>query len=167
MSNTLISIRPAQYSDLPDVAQIDFAAFSPYGTEESAEIFEKRLRTFPEGFVVAEQNETIVGYGTSEKWLVDREPELDEDPSLTHHSDGRIFCITAMAVDLDYWRRGIGSLILEALLSIAKHHGCEKVVLETTHAQGLYEKHGFSTVAERTQRDVSLSIMELELNSHS
>jgi len=37
-------------------------------------------------------------------------------------------------------------------------------VLETTHAQGLYLKRGFKTIQSRSERGVTLDIMELDLN---
>ena len=49
----------------------------------------------------------------------------------------------------------------------ARRHGCTTIILETTHAQGLYLKRGFSVVRERQERGVDLSVMRLELDSRS
>ncbi len=57
------------FSELPSITALDFAAFSPYGTQESADIFQARLETFPAGFIVIEDQAQIVAYGSSEKWL--------------------------------------------------------------------------------------------------
>ncbi len=57
-------------------------------------------------------------------------------------------------------------LVLDKLMEIAHNEGCRKIVLETTHAQGLYLKRGFKTVQNRTERDVSLDVMSLDIESY-
>jgi N-acetylglutamate synthase-like GNAT family acetyltransferase len=98
--------------------------------------------------------------------LIEREPGLDEDPATTHHLDGRIFCITGMAVKMKYRKRGYGLVILDKLIEIAHREGCRKILLETTHAQGLYLKRGFTTVQNRAERGISLDVMSLEIESY-
>ena len=44
---------------------------------------------------------------------------------------------------------------------------CQHVVLETTHAQGLYERLGFFRTGERTQDGVTLTVMQLDLANDS
>ena len=63
------SIRPAYRADLPQVIQLDSAAFSPYGTAESPEVIRARQQVFPAGFVVAEADGRIIGYGSAEEWI--------------------------------------------------------------------------------------------------
>lgn len=160
-------LRFAAVADLPQVANLDHEAFSPYGTAESADVFVKRLLVFPDGFVVVEDRGAIVGYGCGEKWLGLEEPTLDEDPALRHHADGTVFCITGMAVRLSHRGRGYGLAIAQRLLTIAREQGCRHVVLETTHAQGLYERLGFFRTGERTQDGVTLTVMQLDLADDS
>lgn len=156
-------IRQAAPADLPEIADLDYEAFSPYGTAESHAVFAARLAAFPEGFIVAEVEGTIAGYGCSEKWRQDREPVLNEDPTQIHCSDGRIFCITGMAVRRAQRGKGLGLAILDYLISMGHHHNCASIILETTHAQGLYARRGFQVIREREQDSVRLSIMQLEL----
>lgn len=156
-------IRPVVESDLPKVIEIDHEAFSPYVTTEEPEIFGKRFLAFPDGFIVAEYNGQVVGCGTSERWLTEREPTMNEDPLLTHHAEGKIFCITGMAVRKVFRGQGIGSSLLIRLVSFAREMGCEKIVLETTHAQDFYLRLGFRVVCEKVQWDVKLKIMEFKL----
>ena len=156
-------IRPATPEDIPQVIQLDFEAFSPYGTAESPAIIRARQQVFPEGFVVAEIAGRIVGYGSSEKWSAMREPGLDENPYDTHDPNGPIFCITGMAVAEAHRGQGIGTAMTRRLIDIARAHGCTRVVLETTHAQAFYHRLGFETLAERHERGVQLYIMEKPL----
>jgi ribosomal protein S18 acetylase RimI-like enzyme len=164
--NTKILVRNARDQDMSAVAEIDAEAFSPYGTAEKPETFQLRLTAFPDGFIILIADNEIAAYGCSEKWLTEREPSLDENPLVSHQPDGRIFCITAMAVKTKYRGRGYSLLILDKLIEIAHKEGCRKIVLETTHAQDLYLKRGFKVVQNRTERGISLDVMSLEIESY-
>ncbi len=161
--NTRILVRNARDQDLPAVVEIDAEAFAPYGTAENPETFQLRLKAFPDGFIILVADNEIAAYGCSEKWLTERDLGLDENLLATHQLDGKIFCITGMAVKMKYRKRGYGLLILDKLIEIARGEGCKKIVLETTHAQDLYLKRGFKTVRNRTEREISLDIMSLDL----
>ena len=163
--NTKILVRNAREQDISGVAEIDAEAFSPYGTAEKPETFQLRLTAFPNGFIVLVADNEIAAYGCSEKWLTEREPGLDENPLKTHQPNGRIFCITAMAVKGKYRGRGYSLLILDKLIETAHSEGCKKIIIETTHAQDLYLKRGFKTVRNRTERGISLDVMSLDLQS--
>ncbi|MBL8062925.1 MAG: GNAT family N-acetyltransferase [Anaerolineales bacterium] len=159
-------VRNAREQDIPTVAEIDVEAFSPYGTAEKPETFQLRLTAFPDGFIILIADNEIAAYGCSEKWLTEREPGLDENPMSTHQPDGRILCITGMAVKMKYQKRGYGLLILDKLIEIAHREGCRKIVIETTHAQGLYLKRGFKVIQNRTERGISLDVMSLDIESY-
>ena len=164
--NTKILVRNARDQDISAVAEIDVEAFSPDGTAEKPETFELRLTAFPDGFIVLIAENEIAAFGCSEKWLTEREPGLDENPMITHQPDGRILCITSMAVKMKYRGRGYGLLVLDKLIEIAHREGCRKIVIQTTDAQGLYLKRGFATVQSRTEREASLDVMALDIESY-
>ena len=164
--NTKILVRNAREQDIPAVVEIDTEAFSPYGTAEKPETFQRRLTAFPDGFIILVADNEIAAFGCSEKWLTEREPGLEENPLETHQPGGRILCITAMAVKKNYQGRGYSLLILDKLIEIAHRHGCRKIVLETPHAQDLYQKRGFKTVQNRTERGISLDVMSLDIESY-
>ncbi len=157
-------IRYARRADIPAIADLDYEAFNPYGTAENQETFYRRYIAFPHGFVVLEVDEEIVAYGCSEKWLADRDPRLEEDPIKTHQPGGKIFCITGMAVRLKYRGKGYGLAVLDKLIEIAHQEGCIKIVLETTHAQGLYIKRGFQIIRSRIERGMRLDVMLVDLD---
>jgi N-acetylglutamate synthase-like GNAT family acetyltransferase len=164
--NTNILVRKAREQDIPAVVEIDTEAFTPYGTAEKPETFPLRLTAFPDGFIILVADNEIAAYGCSEKWLTEREPGLDENPLVTHQPEGRILCITSMAVKKKYRGRGYGLRILDKFLEISHREGCKKIVLETTHAQGLFLKRGFKTVQNRAEHGISLDVMSLDIESY-
>ena len=161
--NTKILVRNARDQDIPSVVEIDTEAFSPYRTAEAPQTFQFRLTAFPDGFIILIADNEIAGYGSSEKWLTEREPRLDENPLVTHQLDGRILCITSMAVKRKFRGRGYGLRLLDKFMEIAHRERCQKIVLETTHAQGFFQKRGFKTVQNRRERGVSLDVMSLDV----
>jgi ribosomal protein S18 acetylase RimI-like enzyme len=164
--NTKILVRNAREQDISAVAEIDAEAFSPYGTAEKPETFQLRLTAFPNGFVILVAENEIAAFGSSEKWLTEREPGLDENPLVSHQPDGRILCITALAVKKKYRGRGYSLLVLDKLIEIAHNEGCRKIVLETPHDQDLYLKRGFKTMRNRTERGISMDVMSLDIESY-
>lgn len=88
--------------------------------------------------VVARSDELIVATGT----VVPREPEVAE--------------IVRMSVRRDYRRSGVGSLVVEELVSTARVWGASRVILETTaHWQDVtafYQSNGFSSPIVRAAR---------------
>ena len=163
---TKVLVRNAREQDMLSVAEIDAEAFSGDGTAEKPETFQLRLTAFPDGFLILIADNEIAAFGCSEKWLTEREPALDQNAMVTHQPDGRILCITAMAVKMNKRGRGFGLLMLDKLMEIAHNEGCKKIVVETSQAQGLYLKRGFKTVQNRTERGVSLDVMSLDIESY-
>ena len=164
--NTKILLRNAREQDISAVAEIDAEASSPYGTAEKPETFQLRLTAFPNGFIILVADNEIAAYGCSEKWLTERGPGLDENLLKAHQPEGRIFCITALAVKKKYQGRGYSLLVLDKLIETAHKEGCKRIVLETTHAQDLYLKRGFKVVQNRTEGGISLDVMSLDIESY-
>ena len=162
---TRILVRNAREQDIATVIEIDAEAFASYGAAEKPETFQLRLTAFPNGFIILVAENEIAGYGCSEKWLTEHEPGLDDNPLATHQPDGRILCITGMAVKTKYRGRGYGLRILDKLIEISHLEGCKKIVVETAHAQGLFQKRGFKTVGNRTERGISLDVMSFDVQN--
>jgi len=156
-------VRPATEADLTHIIALDQDLFGWYGAAEDPKTIEARLAVFPEGFIVLEEQGSFLGYGSAEKWLNYREPALDEDPFMTHHSEGRIFCITTLAVKKEGQGRGLGKILLDHFIGLAKEHACTAIVLETAHAVGFYLRQGFQQIGERQQREIRLIILQRQL----
>jgi ribosomal protein S18 acetylase RimI-like enzyme len=157
-------IRRTTLADLPAVADLELEAFSESGTAESPDVFRSRLEVFPAGFFVCVVGDTVAGYGSSEKWLEERQPVLNENASAAHNADGKIFCITGLAVRLSHRGRGCGLALLDALIDLARRERCTKIVLETTNGQRFYIKRGFHISHECVQDGIMFSVMKLDLD---
>lgn len=158
-----ILIRNAREQDIPAVVEINTEA---YGTDAQPETFQRRLTAFPDGFVILVAENEVAGYGCSEKWLTEREPGLEESHPAVHQPDGRILCITGLAVGMKYQGRGYRLRILDRMIEIAHREGCRKIIVETTHAQDLYQSRGFQTAQTRMEGGASVDVMSLDIESY-
>lgn len=167
----MVIIRQATAADLPQMIALDQTIFGGYGADEEPAVIAARLEVFPSGCVVlVEQNTPVVdspllGYLTTEKWQTLREPALDEDPRLTHQPTGTILNITTLAIAPTYQQRGLGAQLIDYALTLAYREACTAIVLETAWAARFYERHGFTKIGERRQRNILLYIMHYALPS--
>ena len=161
-------MRPAALKDWPDIVALDQEIFGAYGAQEEPAIIRSRLLTFPPGCAVLEGERGggrpfIAGYLTTEKWAELREPVLDEDPRESHRPDGRVLCITTLAVAPGCQNQGLGVRLLDRAVSIARQEGCAQIILETAHAERFYLRHRFRPAGVRTERGIRMAIMRLDL----
>ncbi|NPA94035.1 MAG: GNAT family N-acetyltransferase [Thermodesulfobacteria bacterium] len=71
-----------------------------------------------------------------------------------------------IAVDKDYWGRGLGSFMLKCLLTYARRRGAKKVVLDVYKdnflAISFYQSHGFSFVCNPRRVKGEFCVMEMK-----
>jgi len=120
-----IQIRDMTGADLDRICLIEQLAGDVHWTRAQ---FEKELTLTHSHFVVALQNDIVVGY--TGFWAVYGEAQ-----------------VMTIVVHPDFQCRGIGRQLLENLCQRAKVQNCERVTLEVrlqnVHAQQLYEKMNF------------------------
>jgi N-acetylglutamate synthase-like GNAT family acetyltransferase len=161
--NSKVLVRNAREQDLPAVREIEAEAGAASQAAAAPESLQQRLTVFPNGFIILVADNEIAGYGHSEKWLDEHEPQPDLPPMATHQPDGRIFFITALAVKKKFQGRGYRLVLLEKLVETAHLEGCRKVVLDTAQDPDLYLQRGFKTVQNRTERGGSQDRLSLDL----
>jgi ribosomal protein S18 acetylase RimI-like enzyme len=104
----------------------------------------KITHAFPEGFLVAEDDDKVVGfiYG----YFRDVPPDVLANWGVT-----KVATIELLAVDSEYRNQGIGTTLLDRLLTILRDAGTDLVGLhcpvQAVEAKQLYEKCGFETSA--------------------
>lgn len=127
-----IRVRPARRDDLASVARIEAASFS---TPWSPATFESLLgRTGPVLLVAQAPEGAVVGYAVM--WSYADQGELAN-----------------IAVAKGWRGRGIGSLLMDAILEAADGAGVRELFLEVresnTRASVMYERRGFELVGRR------------------
>ena len=123
-------LRPARDLDLDDLSAIEGAW--PTTPRWSRRQFEEEL----ERLIVAEMDGRLAGYAG----LSSLPPDAQ---------------ITTIAVHPEFVRRGVGRLLLDALLDAARKLGCSRAQLEVSDenapALRLYESAGFRVVGRRSK----------------
>ena len=81
------------------------------------------------------------------------------DATYTPYLNEDDFYISVIVVDEKYRNQGIGTLLLNHAVEIAKEKGCKKIVLDVDKdnetAQSLYKKFGFISIQEKTQKKIN------------
>ncbi len=123
-----INLRTVRPEDLDAVASVEAAAF-PTSEACPKDAFKKRIACFPECFLVAEVNGSVVGIIngsiTNQKRLTD---DLYEDLSL-HDPQGAYQSVFGLAVLPDWRHQGIASALMNALIDTARSNGRKGIVL--------------------------------------
>ena len=125
------SIREMNRHDIPAVATLEQAVYdSPW----SVRVFYDELALANRRYIVAEEDDTIIGYGGM----------------LIVENDGHI---TTLAVDPEARRQRLGTRMMVALIDAALDMGVSHVTLEVRMsneaAQALYARFGFAPVGLR------------------
>jgi len=129
--NENILIQPITFNDLNEILEIETASFKDPWTQG---MFIREIGS--NNFYVLRGKNSNQLFGYFGYWQI-----FDE------------FHITNLAVALEYRCQGIGSFILNHLLSEAKRKNCHRIILEVratnSPAQKLYSKFGFAIVGKR------------------
>lgn len=135
-------IRTVTPADLDGVCAVENASFPP-AEGATREAFRYRIEAFPQWFLVAEEDGTVVGLlngpATDAQFICDR---LYEPGGAGEN--GTTLAILGLAVLPDRRRQGIAAHLMHAYLDQARQGGMERVVL--TCKENLipfYEQFGF------------------------
>lgn len=132
--NQAVRLRPVEAVDLPTVLAVDHACFEPQWNKDEGIIGPAIFET--PYFIVAELDETVVGYAF-----------------VTTHFGGRLVHLVRIAVLPAYQGQAIGVRLLANITAYAREIGASMVTLNTqannTSAQRLYEWFGFQRTGEQ------------------
>ena len=165
-------ICPAQPFDIFSIMNIERQAFIP-AIQEKKRVFEKRLKIFPEGFLVlADSSDEVIlknktalvcGYLCAERWdslpdfslplkKIEKRFELGHNPLHTHKTSGEILYISSFALLKEYRGKGVGEkfFVNSVAALCASLSGIKKVALlvnsEWEIAHKIYKKMDFNHV---------------------
>ena len=136
------AIRRYEEKDRVAVLQLSqkYAAWDSTPTEADIQGFHS---SEPDFFLVAELNRKIVGF------VYGRESKNVPDEVLRRWKATRVGSVEVLAVEEQYRRRGIATLLLDRLFVVFKGRGIDTVTLTTPAdeigAKELYDKLGFET----------------------
>lgn len=140
-SQTVIrTVRPA---DREACIRIETACFPPEEAAD-AQAIEKRIRTFPQGFLVAEYDGQVVGQINS--GATDKQDITDEafKQLIGHDANGRNMVIFSLSVHPDYQRRGIAGELLRAFIQSSREQERSAILLLCkSELVPYYQRFGF------------------------
>ena len=139
-----INIRNVSIEDLDAVSEVEAKCF-PKAEAASKASFEKRIKTFPENFYVAEVEGKIIGLIngciTNEKTIYD---ELFSDVSL-HIPNGDYQAIFGLDVIPDYRNQGIAAQLMSHMIEASRAANRKGLILTCKeHMIDYYSKFGFN-----------------------
>jgi putative acetyltransferase len=135
MSEPIVRIRPEGPLDLPAIGALVERAFGDRAEAALVELIRASPNYVPELSLVAETDESVVGY------VMLSYTELRDTPR-TH----RVLTLSPIAVKPAAQRRGIGSALVRNVLQLAEHHGQPLVCLEGDPKY--YGRFGFTDARE-------------------
>lgn len=141
------TIRNVKAEDLDQVTEVEALCF-PAAEAATGESFQKRIETFPESFLVAEDEcGRIIGFingcVTDERTIRD---EMFEDSGL-HRADGMYQSIFGLDVIPEYRRQGVAADLMNHLIQTAKARGKKGMILTCKDRLiRYYEKFGYRSL---------------------
>lgn len=156
-------IRSAKVSDLDRCFEIEKDA---YAGEEAAtkEKILKRIQTYPEGFIVLQNEREIIGFinsgATHKVELSDEEfKEL-----IGHDPDGKHIVIMSVVIHPNYQGNSFTSLLMRNFINAMQAMGKTKIYLICqTELINMYAKYGFIHLGESDSDHGGLSWHEMSL----
>jgi ribosomal protein S18 acetylase RimI-like enzyme len=138
-----INIRNVSIEDLDAVSEVEAKCFLEAEAALKAS-FEKRIKTFPKNFYVAEVERKIIGLIngciTNEKTIYD---ELFSDVSL-HIPNGDYQAIFGLDVIPDYRNQGIAAQLMNHMIEASRAANRKGLILTCKeHMNDYYSKFGF------------------------
>lgn len=141
--NNMVKIRNAKIEDGECLAEIELTCFPP-AEAASREAVLERIQIFPENFIVADINGTIVGFingcNNDQPELPD---ELYHDVKL-HRPEGAYQTVFGLNVMPEYRNQGIAGKLVERYIELARERNRRGVILTCKdHMVHYYERYGF------------------------
>jgi len=139
---TDLKIRRVKDSDLDDCYRVESACYTSDGATRKK--IQKRIKLFPEGFLVAESKSEIIGLINSAS--TDKEDITDEElkDMVGHDKDGKNMVIFSLAVIPEFQGDGISKQLMLRFIEVSKDLKKEKILLLCkSELIPYYENYGF------------------------
>ena len=138
-----IKIRRVSIEDLDTVTQVEAECFSEAEAATKAS-FEKRIKTFPESFFVAEIDGKMIGFING--CIIDQKAIYDElfSDAALHNPNGDYQTIFGLDVISDYRNQGFAAQLMNHMIEASRLSGRKGVILTCKEKLiHYYSKFGF------------------------
>jgi ribosomal protein S18 acetylase RimI-like enzyme len=139
---TDLKIRRVEDNDFDDCYRVESACYTSDGATK--EKIQKRIKLFPEGFLVAEYGDRVIGLINSAS--TDKEDITDEElkDMVSHDKDGRNMIIFSLAVLPKFRGDGISKQLMLRFIEVSKDLKKEKILLLCkSELIPYYQNYGF------------------------
>ncbi|WP_413702140.1 GNAT family N-acetyltransferase [Psychromonas sp. KJ10-10] len=159
-----LNIRSAKASDLDRCFEIERVA---YAGDEGAtkEKILTRINTYPEGFIVIENNKEVIGFINSG---ATHKVELSDEAFkelIGHDATGKHIVIMSVVIHPDYQGQSYTSLLMKHFIeTMTKLQKAEIYLICQTELVKMYEKYGFDYLGKSDSDHGGLSWHEMSLN---
>ena len=159
-----MNIRTVDKKDLDRCFEIESVSYSGDEAATKEKIL-KRINTYPEGFIIIENNKEIMGFinsGAAHKIELSDE-EFKE--LIGHDPKGKNIVIMSVVVHPDYQGKGIASMLMKRFVKIMKALDKTNIYLICqTELIDMYAKYGFVYLRESDSDHGGMSWHEMLLN---
>ncbi len=162
-----LTIRAVNESDLDRCFEIETVS---YAGDEAAtkEKILTRIKTYPKGFVVLENNEELIGFINSG---ATHKVELSDEgfkELVGHDPQGEYIVIMSVVVHPKYQGQGMASKLMDSFINTMRELGKTEIYLICqTELVNMYAKHGFIHIGESNSSHGGLSWHEMSLSLQS
>jgi ribosomal protein S18 acetylase RimI-like enzyme len=159
-----VNIRIVNEQDLDRCFEIESVSYSGDEAATKDKIL-KRIRTYPEGFLVLENEREIIGFincGATQKVELSDE-EFKE--LIGHDSKGKHIVILSVVIHPAYQGRGMASKLMKSFIDIMKGFGKSDIFLICqTELIGMYARYGFVNLGISRSSHGGMSWNEMSLS---
>jgi len=156
-------IRTANKDDLDRCFEIESVSYSGDEAATKEKIL-KRLKIYPEGFLILENKDEIIGFvnsGATHKVVLSDE-EFKE--LVGHDSSGKHIVIMSVVVHPKYQKQGMANHLMTCFINEMKQLNKTQIhLICQTELVSMYAKHGFIHLGESDSEHGGLSWHEMSL----
>lgn len=159
-----IKIRIVTEQDLDRCFEIESVSYSGDEAATRDKIF-KRIKAYPEGFIVLENNKEVIGFinsGATQKVELSDE---DFKELIGHDSEGKHIVILSVVIHPDYQGRGMASKLMNNFIDRMKVLGKSDIfLLCQTELIEMYASYGFVNLGISGSNHGGMSWNEMSLS---
>ncbi len=157
-------IRSAKRQDLDRCFEIESVSYSGDEAATKEKIL-KRIETYPEGFIILENKDEIIGFINSGATHKVELSDEDFKELIGHDHDGEHIVIMSVVIHPKYQGKGMASILMNSFISSMKELAKTEIYLICqTELVEMYAKYGFVYIGESDSGHGGLSWHEMSLS---